>query len=318
MVLEPEVGDAIAQRQKKMVARVVARAEERARLGHEPAQCLEELRLRGERGLGVGDDVERVRGLAAEREGAEVGAGDDRRVDEGLERHGAEGHFVARGARGLERGAVSPAVREEQARRDDEVVLRGLLRIEDDQVPLEGEQRRGGRAAGRVEVAIDGREVIEGDVEGGRAGGDVDVDGVEVDVVAAPGEDLFAGADDEAGEIDDRAVGAVLAGDPLRVAEGQRAGGGGREGELRVENAARGVAAVDREGGAAVAASHGAARVQVSDVGWEAEGRWAEARRARSARLRHAKRPVLKRRFPVHVTWRMREDVWRLRKPRVL
>ena len=31
------------------------------------------------------------------------------------------------------------------------------------------------------------------------------------------------------------------------------------------------------------------------------------------ARLRHAKRPVLKGRFPVHVTWRMREGVWNLR-----
>ena len=31
------------------------------------------------------------------------------------------------------------------------------------------------------------------------------------------------------------------------------------------------------------------------------------------ARLRHARRPVLKARFPVHVTWRMRRDVWNLR-----
>ena len=34
------------------------------------------------------------------------------------------------------------------------------------------------------------------------------------------------------------------------------------------------------------------------------------------ARLRHVKRPVLKKRFPVHVTWRMRKDVWKLRTPR--
>src|SRR3954447_10489475 len=31
------------------------------------------------------------------------------------------------------------------------------------------------------------------------------------------------------------------------------------------------------------------------------------------ARLRHAKRPPLKARFPVHVTWRMRPGVWNLR-----
>jgi putative transposase len=31
------------------------------------------------------------------------------------------------------------------------------------------------------------------------------------------------------------------------------------------------------------------------------------------AKLRHGKRPLLKARFPVHVTWRMRSDVWSLR-----
>ena len=34
------------------------------------------------------------------------------------------------------------------------------------------------------------------------------------------------------------------------------------------------------------------------------------------ARLRHARRPALKERFPVHVTWRMREGVWNLRSRR--
>jgi REP-associated tyrosine transposase len=31
------------------------------------------------------------------------------------------------------------------------------------------------------------------------------------------------------------------------------------------------------------------------------------------ARLRHVMRPVLKKRFPVHVTWRMKKEVWQLR-----
>ena len=34
------------------------------------------------------------------------------------------------------------------------------------------------------------------------------------------------------------------------------------------------------------------------------------------AGLRHEKRPLLKKRFPVHVTWRMREEVWKLRSRR--
>ena len=38
--------------------------------------------------------------------------------------------------------------------------------------------------------------------------------------------------------------------------------------------------------------------------------------RERVRHLRHGKRPLLKKRFPVHVTWRMREGVWQLRTQR--
>jgi putative transposase len=38
----------------------------------------------------------------------------------------------------------------------------------------------------------------------------------------------------------------------------------------------------------------------------------------RRAGVSHLRRPVLKRRFPVHVTWRMRADVWNLRARRCM
>ena len=40
--------------------------------------------------------------------------------------------------------------------------------------------------------------------------------------------------------------------------------------------------------------------------------------RERRPRVSHLRRPVLKSRFPVHVTWRMRSDVWNLRARRCL
>ena len=71
-----------------MIARVVARAEERAGFDDEALERVELRRFDLQRGLRVGDDVERVRGLAAERERAKVRAGDDGRVDEGFEGRG--------------------------------------------------------------------------------------------------------------------------------------------------------------------------------------------------------------------------------------
>jgi putative transposase len=40
--------------------------------------------------------------------------------------------------------------------------------------------------------------------------------------------------------------------------------------------------------------------------------------REKRAGVSHLRRPVLKARFPVHVTWRMRQDVWNLRAGRCL
>ena len=47
---------------------------------------------------------------------------------------------------------------------------------------------------------------------------------------------------------------------------------------------------------------------------WGGKRRGAGRKRvAERARVVHRRRPVLKARFPVHVTWRMRQGVWQLR-----
>jgi len=61
-------------------------------------------------------------------------------------------------------------------------------------------------------------------VEGGDAGGDGDVEFVEVLVVATPGKDLAVGGEDDAGDVVDGAGGTVVAGNPLGSGKRDRAG----------------------------------------------------------------------------------------------
>jgi hypothetical protein len=87
-------------------------------------------------------------------------------------------------------------------------------------------------------------------VEGGDAGGDGEVELVEVGVVAAPRKDLAVGGEDDAGDVIDWAGGAVVARDPLGSGEGERAGFDG-EVDLGVVELARGFGEVggDLDGG---------------------------------------------------------------------
>ncbi len=79
------------------------------------------------------------------------------------------------------------------------------------------------------------------------AGGNFDVDGEAVEQIAAPFQSLAAGGEFEAGEVDDGAVGSMLAGNPLGIIEGQVAGAGGNL-QLGVEDFAGGRSGVYGDG----------------------------------------------------------------------
>ncbi len=64
-------------------------------------------------------------------------------------------------------------------------------------------------------------------MEGGDAGRNGDVELVEIDIVATPGEGLAVGGEDYAGDGVDGTGGAMVAGNPLRGGEGERTGGDG-------------------------------------------------------------------------------------------
>jgi hypothetical protein len=91
---------------------------------------------------------------------------------------------------------------------------------------------------------------IQVGVEAGDAGGDVEVELVEVDVVTTPGEGFASSGNDHADDLRDRAGGGVVAGNPLGGDEGEGAGLDG-EIDLGVEEMARGFGEVggDADGG---------------------------------------------------------------------
>ena len=156
----------------------------------------------------------------------EVLAGDDRRVFElldagGLERGGAAYLCVGVvGAGGGERGAEAPAGGDGHAGLNGDVADGDVGGIEQELLPLEDGDFVGGAR---------GDDAVEMGVQRGDALGNLDVKLVEVLVVATPVDGLAVDGEDDAGDIGDRAGGAVVAGNPLRGDEG---GGAGLDGEI--------------------------------------------------------------------------------------
>ena len=114
-----------------------------------------------------------------------------------------------------EGGADAPAVGDYDGGLDRDVFDGGVGGVEEEFFPLED---------GELLADARGDDAVEVGVEGGDAGGNGDVELVEVFVVATPGEDLAVGGEDDAGDVVDGAGGAMVAGNPLRSGEGDGAG----------------------------------------------------------------------------------------------
>ena len=202
-----------------VVARVVGGsglADEVVELGEE---CGAELRVFG----AVGDDVDVVLGrdLGGEGELVEVLAGDDGGVFELLDCGCGEVGGAAFGmlrvvaVGGGEGGADAPACGDFDGGLDGDVFDGRVGGVEEELFPLED---------GELLADARGDDAVEVGVQGGDAGGDGDVELVEVFVVATPGEDFAVGGEDDAGDVVDWAGGAMVAGNPLGGGEGDWAG----------------------------------------------------------------------------------------------
>src|ERR1700732_1564691 len=201
-----------------------------------------------ERGGAIGGNIHFGDRILGERHDLEKFSGDDRRVDERGEGNSRELDSVPAVAGHGKRGAELPAVRKLQARAVIDVVRLPAPGIEQNLIPADDRELVGGRGTRRKSTFEDRRrKKVECGGDLTDAGRDFHVDGEAVDQVATPLENLSAGTELQAGEVDHGAVGGVLAGNPLRVIEGEIAGAGGNF-QRGVEDLAGGGGGVDGNG----------------------------------------------------------------------
>ncbi len=247
VVLEAAAAGHVGERNQEVIAAVVMRAEERSGFRHQTFVAVDEILRQIERGVGVGGDVEFLRRRTGRRKRnhAIVRTGDDGRIDERGQRNWREFDSVSGLAHHRQRSSEFPVWR--KLERCLEGVIGGRLArgIERYQVPVEDHQLVGGSGIEAAGAAA-GRDVVEADLHAVGARGHVAVEGVHVDVVAMPRDGLAGGLEAQLNHIIDGPGGAMIAGEPLRVVEGERAGRGGN-GETRMKDAARGLARVDVE-----------------------------------------------------------------------
>ncbi len=201
-----------------VVARIVGGAGFADEIVELDEKCGAELRVFG----AVGDDVDVVlrSDFGSEGELVEVFAGDDRGVFELLDGGGGE---VCEATFGMLRvvaigrgecGPDAPAFRDFDRGLDGNFGDGRFGGVEEEFLPLED-----------CELLADapGNDAVEVGVEGGNAGGNGDMELVEVFFVATPGKGFTVSGEDYAGDVVDGAGGAMVAGNPLGGGEGDGA-----------------------------------------------------------------------------------------------
>jgi hypothetical protein len=152
VVLQAEVGDAIAQRQEKRVRRIMAGAEQSARLGNKAVEVRLHGRAHADRlsvVAGQGDGVTRpFVVLGADRDLLEVSATQYRRIEESFQRGGLESQPAVGGSLGVQGGGVLPIRRQAQTGIHLDVSRRRAFRIEQRVIPIEHRQVGRDRGAG--------------------------------------------------------------------------------------------------------------------------------------------------------------------------
>ena len=243
VVLGAVAGQHVRQREQEVVVVVVLRAEQLHRLGHQRAVRLQLLRGDLQVLRRIRDDVQVHRHLAVRGKvhALEITPRVDRRIHQRVEGHRLERDGVALARRGFQRGAELPARRQREAGRDRDAAGVVPGRIQRDLAP-----RHVHHAVGDLEAAAARRQVLELHVQAGHACGHVEVERVDVVLVALPRHRLAVGAELQSGQHVDRAGGRVVAGNPLRIQQGQRTGRD-RNRLLHAEDALRRVAGIDMQ-----------------------------------------------------------------------
>ncbi len=194
----------------------------------------------------VGDDVERD--VLPQVPLAEMGAGEDRRIDQRFIVGLGPGHAVAvrAGSRAapVERAGVRPARREGDGGLHPDLADVMAGRIEAGRLPLQVQHLA--RHHDPPFGGLERRGVDEPGGDGARSGGQVDVEGADLDRIALPRERLAVGLKGEVGHFGKRPARPVVAGTPHRIEQRQPLGPGDHGDRLgHPERAALGVRRVD-------------------------------------------------------------------------
>ncbi len=233
--------------QHQVVVAEVARAEKPVGLAHKFAVGLDHLGLRVEVGRIVGEELQHHRprrALGVERHGLVVTAGEERRVDQHLERHLVEGERAGAGQRAqrccrLEAGGQPDGWLHADCRQPMP------RRIQQQRRPVEVDEVAAHRVA--AAGAAYRREVLEVDLERARVLGHFDVQRLDLDRVALPRQAAIAGADHEAGDLRHVAERSMGTGNPARDQQRQRTGRH-RQRLVHAHDAVIEVGGVDRKG----------------------------------------------------------------------
>jgi hypothetical protein len=219
VVLEAEMSYMIAKCEQKVIVAVMARAEELARFGHQVDHLLLIFGAHVQGVLAVGNHVDlMVDRLAGRREidGAIELTGDDRRVNQQIQRDWLEGDLAARLTIDGQRGAEFPALGQQKLGLVIQLLSQNAGGIKDDLVPFKNGQLIGSRVAFSLNE-------VEAGVEMSYARRNIEMKGEDIEQIALPRDRLAAGLELEACDAADGAVWLVIAGNPFGIVDSQRA-----------------------------------------------------------------------------------------------
>jgi hypothetical protein len=242
-MLEPDPAELVAEREQEFIMVEMLGAVEPQFLLDQAAVDGDLLGRGGEVAGIVGEDVERD--IVAEILAPVITPREHRRIDQSLIRNGAVAGPIVLPAGDFERGRRRPAGRVADVGLDHDVAGEMAGRVERHLLPLQVEEI--GRHRDPALAAVGRRQMEEFDPQLMDAGGDVDVEGVDITRVADPGDIAGAGRDADSGERVDRTARPVIAGQPLRKEEGERPRPRDRNGLDHPIDAAPRVAGVDVE-----------------------------------------------------------------------
>src|SRR2546421_885446 len=247
-MLQPKVGSVIAQREQKVIVRVMRRAEKRNSFRDNSLDRSAQFGTDRQVRVVVCGNFNLVRWIRCEWDHEKVFAREHRRIDQPLQRYRRKVYLSrVTGMTGQrQRGPEFPTKRKREIRLESDVADVRALRIQQQLVPGDDCQMRSCGCAGRETSGKSRRKKVERDFDLSHARWYFEVKCVHLGVIATPQNCLAPGANLQPGEIDDWASWSMFAGNPFWIDQ-RHWPGRDRHRHARVKEFARRFSGVDRK-----------------------------------------------------------------------